>query len=73
MAAMRRMMSCSSWPGLGAEYEVKAWLMGEMHVSSSLATKWVQKRTVLRTSMPYEQAMQWKRELEALGATVEVG
>lgn len=55
------------------EYEVKAWLMGEMHVSSSLATKWVQKRTVLRTSMPYEQAMQWKRELEALGATVEVG
>lgn len=54
------------------EYEVKEWLMRNMYVGFPLATQLVQKRSVLKTSMPYDQAMQWKRELEALGAAVEV-
>ena len=52
--------------------EVKEWLMHNMFVGFSLATQLVQKRSVLKTAMPYDQAMRWKRELEALGATVEV-
>ena len=54
------------------EYEVKEWLMRNMYVGFPLATQLVQKRSVLKTSMPYAEAMRWKRELEALGATVEV-
>lgn len=49
------------------QYDVMQWL-----ISHQFSTQFVQKRSVLKTSMPYAEAMQWKRELEALGATVEV-
>lgn len=49
------------------QYDVMQWL-----ISHQFSTQFVEKRSVLKTSMPYDQAMQWKRELEALGATVEV-
>ena len=49
------------------QYDVMQWL-----ISHQFSTKFAQKRSVLKTSLPYDQAMEWKRELESLGATVEV-